>query len=64
MVTQLTWCGRRRLFDQPPSLFWSQPVPKPNAQAPHAFDTANAGGQLWTQQTGISCLGAPERLSV
>jgi hypothetical protein len=26
------------------------------AQAPHAFDTANAGGQLWTQQTGISCL--------
>lgn len=56
MVTQLAWCGMRRLFDQPPPLLWGQPVPKPNAQAPHAFDTTNAGGQLWTQQTGISCL--------
>ncbi len=56
IVAQRTRRRRPRVFEQPPTLFRRQPVPKPDANAPHAFDTTNPGGQFGTQQTCIRSL--------
>lgn len=43
----------RRAIQQPSALLRRQPVPELNADAAHAFDAPNAGGELRAQKSGI-----------
>src|SRR5258708_1981239 len=45
---------RVRRLPQPASLFSSRPVSEPYTQSLDAFHTANAGGQLGTEQASVA----------
>ena len=38
------------------ALIGSEPVTQSHADSAHAFDSSDAGGKFWTEQSGISCL--------
>src|SRR5690242_19851532 len=44
------------LQQQRPTLVGGEPVAQSYTDSAHTFDSADAGGKFWTEQTGISCL--------
>jgi hypothetical protein len=56
VIAEFAQRGRRSPCQESPPLFRCEPIPQADTEPADAFDPANAGRELWAEQTGIGGL--------